>query len=400
MPTYSFNGIDKKGKKAKGVREGDTKSAVLAKLMGEGIIVSDIQQVKSRKGRSFSIPFLPGGSKKSLPDIFFQLSLLLGSGIPLVSALRILSGSIGGQKVRNMLLDVAGSVSEGNRFSEALAKFPNFFEDMYVNMIRASEDVGKLSSVLMDIATFEEEKRQVKDKLTSALMYPVAVLVLGMGVVGFLLSYVVPKLENIFASAGTDIPATTKMLVGIAEILREYGVFIFVFLLAAVVALRWLYVNNPKFRMETDKRILRIGFVRQVLIARFAHILSFQLKEGLPLTQALSNSAGVMWNRAFTEKIVRIEDDVKSGEKFSSAVSKAGGFPELFEAAAATGEQSGNMAGLLERVSTFYGKKTEQYTSRFVSVVEPVFIMFIGVIIGFIVVSIMEPLFQLNTLVG
>ncbi len=151
--------------------------------------------------------------------------------------------------------------------------------------------------------------------------------------------------------------------------------------------------------MKVDSRLLEIQFINHVLIARFAHVVAFQVSEGLPLTEALDNAAKVSWNRAFTVKVDAVAEKVRSGDRFSDAVRRVGGFTELFEAAAATGEQSGNVAELLERVSSFFGKKSEELTSRFVSVIEPLFIMFIGIIIGFIVISIMDPLFSLNTLV-
>ncbi|MGE4496868.1 MAG: type II secretion system F family protein [Deferribacterales bacterium] len=397
MPTFTYTGVNKSGKKVKGVLEGDTKNSAVSKLMAEGVLVSEIRSVRDKKSFLSSFQFFSG--KNAVPDIFFQLSLLLKSGIALVHALKVMAGSSARGRMRNVVMDVAGTVSEGKRFSEALSKYPDTFEEMYVNLIRTAEEVGRLPEVLMDIARFEEEKKKVKGKLTSALMYPMAVLIMGMGVVGFLLSYVVPKLEGIFAAAGSDIPASTKALIAISSVLQSYGVFIFILILASAVALRWYYRNNIKFRMKVDSRLLEIQFINHVLIARFAHVVAFQVSEGLPLTEALDNAAKVSWNRAFTVKVDAVAEKVRSGDRFSDAVRRVGGFTELFEAAAATGEQSGNVAELLERVSSFFGKKSEELTSRFVSVIEPLFIMFIGIIIGFIVISIMDPLFSLNTLV-
>lgn len=397
MPTFTYTGVNKSGKKVKGVLEGDTKNSAVARLMADGVLVSEIRSVRDKKGFLSSFQFFSG--KGAVPDIFFQLSLLLKSGIALVHALKVMSGSSARGRMRNVIMDVAGTVSEGKRFSDALAKYPDTFEEMYINLIRTSEEVGRLPEVLMDIARFEEDKKKVKGKLTSALMYPMAVLIMGMGVVGFLLSYVVPKLEGIFSAAGSDIPTSTKTLIAISGVLQSYGVFIFILVLLGAVGVRWYYRNNYKFRMKVDSRLLEIQFINHVLISRFAHVVAFQVSEGLPLTEALDNAAKVSWNRAFTVKVDAVADKVLSGDRFSDAVKRVGGFTELFEAAATTGEQSGNVAELLERVSSFFGKKSEELTSRFVSIIEPLFIMFIGIIIGFIVISIMDPLFSLNNLV-
>jgi type II secretory pathway component PulF len=396
MPTFTYSGIKKNGKTVKGVLEGDTKNTVISKLMTDGIMVSEIHSVRERKG-VFSFQLFSG--KGEIPDLFFQLSLLLRSGITLVYALKVLANSSTKGRMQNVILDISGTVAEGRRFSEALGKYPKIFEEMYINLIRTSEEVGRLPEVLMDIAHFEEDKKKVKDKVTSALMYPMAVLIMGLGVVGFLMSYVVPKLQKIFFSAGADIPFSTKMLVEISGVMQKYGLFIVILLLIFVITLRWFYRNHSVFRMTIDNRFLNMGFVSNLMIARFSHVLAFQLTEGLPLTMALENASKVIWNRAFSVKVESVAERVKSGDRFSEAVKKVGGFTELFEAAAATGEQSGNMSELLERVSDFFGKKSEQLTTRFVSIIEPLFIMFIGVIIGFIVISIMEPLFDLNTLV-
>lgn len=395
MPTFTYSGVSRDGKKVKGVLEGDSKNSAVAKLMADGILVSEIRSARDKKG-FLTFNFFSG--KGQIPDVFFQLSLLLKSGIALVHALKVMSGSTKG-RIKNVLLDIAGTVSEGRRFSDALGKYPDLFEEMYVNLIKTSEEVGRLPEVLMDIAKFEEDKKKVKGKLTSALMYPMAVLIMGLGVVGFLLSYVVPKLQNIFSASGADLPASTKALLSISLVLQKYGVFIFLLVLAVIIAIRWYYRNHAAFRMKVDSKLLEIDFINHVLIARFAHVVAFQVHEGLPLTQALDNAANVSWNRAFSSKVQAVADKVRSGEKFSDAVKRTGGFTELFEAAAATGEQSGNVAELLERVSEFFGKKSEELTTRFVSIIEPLFIMFIGIIIGFIVISIMDPLFSLNTLV-
>lgn len=397
MPTFIYSGVNKDGKKVKGVLEGDTKNSAVSKLMAEGILVSEIRSVKDKKNFLNSFNFFSG--KNAVPDIFFQLSLLLKSGITLVHALKVMSGSSGRGRMRNITMDIAGTVSEGRRFSDALKKYPDTFEEMYVNLIRTSEEVGRLPEVLMDIAKFEEDKKKVKGKLTSALMYPMAVLIMGMGVVGFLLSYVVPKLEGIFKSAGSDIPGSTKALIAISSVLQSYGIVIFILFLLSIIGIRWFYRNNIKFRMKIDLKLLDIQFINHVLISRFAHVVAFQISEGLPLTEALDNAAKVSWNKAFTAKVDAVAEKVRSGDKFSDAVKRVGGFTELFEAAAATGEQSGNIAELLERVSDFFGKKSEELTTRFVSVIEPLFIMFIGIIIGFIVISIMDPLFSMNNLV-
>ncbi len=398
MATYSYKGVSKTGKNVKGVRESISRQTLTSELLSEGIFVTEIVDAQLKK-KSFEKFEALLSSKKNLADTFFQLSLLLRSGIPLVEAIKIISKTTKHVKVKNALLEVSARVSEGMRFSEALSRYPNIFDPMYVNLIRASEQVGRLSAVLADIAVYEEDKRKNSDKLTSAMVYPMTILVLGLGVLGFLLTFVVPKMESIFESMKQNIPASTKFLLAVSDFMGNYGVFLLFFIFFIIFLLRYLYKNNKKFRLKVDKRIYKINLVASVSVAKFAHVLAFQLKEGLPLTDAIHFASETIDNLYLKEVIANVRTSVQSGTKFSVAVKNAAIFPELFPAAVSTGESSGNMPELLERVNEFYSKQVDKLLSSFVSIIEPLFIVFIGVLVGFIVVSIMQPLFQMNTLV-
>lgn len=398
MATFSYKGVSKKGKDVKGVRESASRQSLTGELLAEGIFVTEVSDVRLKRSRFENIEAL-FSHKKNLADTFFQLSLLLRSGIPLVEALKIIAKSSKQPKLKNALLESAARVSEGMRFSEALSRYPNIFDAMYVNLIKASEQVGRLSSVLADIAVYEEDKRKNSDKLSSAMIYPMTILVLGMGVLGFLLTFVVPKMESIFASMKQDIPAATQFLLSLSRFMGKYGLFLLVFVLLVIFFIRYMYKNNKKFRLIVDKRLYRMNIVADVSVAKFAHVLAFQLKEGLPLTDAIHFAGETINNRYLREVVAEVRTSVQSGTRFSAAVRNGAVFPELFPAAVSTGESSGNMPELLERVNEFYSKQVDKFLSSFVSIIEPLFIVFIGVLVGFIVVSIMEPLFQMNTLV-
>ncbi|PLX68513.1 MAG: hypothetical protein C0603_05000 [Denitrovibrio sp.] len=396
MPVFNYDGIDKAGKRAKGTIEMASKNAAMSKLSADGIMVSDIRQgSEKRKLDKYSFSF----KKKSLPDVFFQLSILLSSGIPLTRALKVTADTTKDIKIKKSLLDMEEKVSSGMRFSEAMAPYKKIYTELYIHLIRTSEKVGRLSAVLLDISKFEEDKRKAGEKITSAMIYPSVVMMLGFGVVGFMLTFVVPKLEGIFKSAGADIPGSTKLLLFTADFLQNYGLFLFIIVLMLAIVFRKTYSAKGSFRRNLDKKLYKIAFVRDVTASRIAHVLSFQLREGLPLVEALSNTVEGIGNFYVKEGLTEITDGVRAGRKFSEVVSQSGLFSELFIAAVTTGEKSGNLADLLDRVTTYYSRKTDQFTARFVSVIEPIFIMFIGLVVGFIVVSIMEPLFSINTLI-
>lgn len=399
MAAYSYKGISKTGKEVKGVRESLSKQTLTSELLSEGIFVSSIE-LAGDKSSSFAKLQTLFAKKINLSDTFFQLSLLLRSGIPLVEAIKIVAKSTKEVNLRNALLESASKISEGMRFSESLSKYPKIFEPMYVNLIKASEQVGKLASVLADIAVYEEDKRKNTDKIKTAMVYPMTILVMGFAVLGFLLAFVVPKMQSIFESMKQQIPASTKFLLKMSDFVSNYGFILLLFLLFIIFTLRYLYRNNNKFRLNIDKRLFKINLVSHVSVSKFAHVLSFQLKEGLPLTDALYYASLVIDNKYMYNIVARVREEVQSGTKFSVAVKNADIFPELFPAAVSTGESSGNMPELLERVNEFYSKNVDKFLTSFISAIEPIFIVVIGVLVGFIVVSIMQPLFSMNSLVG
>lgn len=398
MAAYSYKGISKTGKEVKGVREAVSRQALTSELLSEGIFVSSISDMREKQ------PFFAKlqemfAKKLNLSDTFFQLSLLLRSGIPLVEALKIVAKSTKEQHLKNALLESASKVSEGMRFSDSLSKYPKIFEPMYVNLIKASEQVGKLAAVLADIAVYEEDKRKNTDKIKTAMVYPMTILVMGFAVLGFLLAFVVPKMESIFASMKQQIPASTQFLLKVSDFVSEYGLVLLLFIMFIILSIRYLYKNNNKFRLAVDKKLFKINLVSHVSVSKFAHVLSFQLKEGLPLTDALHYASLVIDNKYMFNIVSQVRESVQAGTKFSVAVRNAGIFPELFPAAVSTGESSGNMPELLERVNEFYSKNVDKFLTSFISAIEPIFIVIIGVLVGFIVVSIMQPLFSMNSLV-
>ena len=398
MAAFSYKGVSKKGKDVKGIRESVSRQTLTSELLSEGIFVTEVTDVRIKHGRFENIASL-FSRKKNLADTFFQLSLLLRSGIPLVEAIKIIAKSAKHARLKNALLETAARVSEGMRFSDALLRYPNIFDAIYVQLIKASEQVGRLSAVLADIAVYEEDKRKNSDKLSSAMIYPMTVLILGLGVLGFLLTFVVPKMEAIFASMKQDIPTATKFLLKTSAFLEEYGFILLIFILFLIFFIRYMYKNNKKFRFMIDRRLYKINLIAEISAAKFAHVLAFQLKEGLPLTDAIY-FAGETVNNSYLKTVISdVRTQVQSGTRFSAAIRNGGVFPELFPAAVSTGESSGNLPELLERVNEFYSKQADKLISSFVSIIEPLFIVFIGVLVGFIVVSIMEPLFQMNTLV-
>ncbi len=398
MPTYSYEGINKSGQRVSGIKQCHSEKALIASLINQGIFVEKIKEVKTKK--SLKKWLISRNVKRYLPDIFFQLALLLKSGISLSSAIQTLADSTINPRLKTILLDILSDISQGNKFSTALSNIPNFCPEIYINMIIVAEASGRLDDILMNIANYEEKKNKDYGKIKSALVYPITVLMLGMGVLGFLLAYVVPKIQKIFWTAKRHIPLSTKILIITGNFLKHYGLLLAMLLLFLVFLLKFIYTKNLRFRLWIDKKLYNIEFVKQSILARFSDLVAFQLNQAISVTQALELGSKTCWNLALQKKVAEIIELIKSGHSLSSAIKKVGFFPEIFIAAVTTGEKSGNLSEILARISAFYMRNTENTSMKFISILEPIFIVFIGAIVGFIVLSIMGPLFQINTFIS
>jgi type II secretory pathway component PulF len=241
MASFQYQGTTREGKSVKGLKEAASRQQALNELTAAGVFVSELKLPSTKK------QFTLFPKKINLADLFFQLSLLLRSGIPLVEALNIIARTSKAATEREMLTEVAGKVSEGVKFSDALATKPEFFTAMYINLIKASEKVGRLSEVMMDIATYEENRHKTTDKLKSAMVYPMVVFIFGLGVMGFMLTQIVPRMTGIFKTAGQELPSVTKFLLASSAFVQSYGLLMILLLLVSVLAFQYLRRNNAKF---------------------------------------------------------------------------------------------------------------------------------------------------------
>ena len=398
MPTYNYTGLTNDGKKVKGIIDSDSKSSLLKSLQEKGILISELEEVKP-KTKSFFKFSLFSSVKKHIPDVFFQLSLLLKSGIPLVESLKIAAENFGNVQIKKILTNLSSQVAEGKKLSDAMSEYENIFDPIHINLIKVSETTGSLDNILLEISEFEENKKTAADKLKSALTYPAVVLFLGVIIVVFLLSYVVPKMEKIFSSAHKELPGMTLFLLKIGKFLHLYGLYLFILIMILFFITRYLYKNNKRLRLYVDKKLFGIQLLKQANLSKFSHILAFQLNEGITLTDALLMSSKTLSNTYFRNIIYDIVEDVKGGVKFSDSAKKTGIFPKLFTAALVTGEKTGNLANVLVKINHFYSKNIERFNSTFISLIEPVFIVCIGAVVLIIVLAIMGPLFDLSSIV-
>ena len=404
MPAFRYIAYDNKGKKKEGVLEESSIESAISLLKKDRIYPQEIHKITRKKeSRNFldklSVGFKGRISQKQKTDTFFQLATLIDSGIGLHEALDITSQQTSNPQLKEMLKRIRDRVNEGIKFSKALYEYRNVFSDTYIKMIEIAEKTGKLSEILFKIAFREEEKNSFNQKIISVIAYPAFVLVFGLAIVGFLLIYVVPKMEKIFASFHKQLPFITRMLISIGIFLKNYFFIAVLFVLLIAVILRLLYLRDGQFRYFIEKQLLSIPLYKRITVARFTSALSFQLDSDIRLVDAVLNSRMVVKNFVFRDIMESIAKKIEDGVLVDAAFREANIFDSMFIASIATGQKSGRLNDFVRRISEYYEKKISSVLKTIVSVSEPAAILFLGLIVGFIVMSIMVPLFNINQLV-
>lgn len=392
MAIYRYKGYDPSGKEVDGVVEAPTRAMAMKSLREETVLPYLIEEVGEKKRRW---PL----RRKDPGQLFFQIGIMLKSGLPLIKSLDITMRHREQKGLSHVLSDIKKHVSEGKRFSDALGRYQRVFPEVYVNMVRIAEATGGLADVLLNIAEYEERKKEREGKIKSALTYPLVVGMIGSAVVGFLLGYVVPKMEKIFQSVKIDLPVSTSVLIAVGSFLRSYGLLLSILAGVTVVAGVRMYRNSPPLRKRIDSLLIGKEVFRKAVMARITELLAFQLREGIPLVAALNGCRGVVSNLMIREEMQRLALEVEKGRPLSEGLKDSPVFDEMLMAAVLTGEKTGELAGFLERMSYYYRKDVEKIMGRLTSLAEPVFILILGLVVGFIVVSIMTPLFEMNQLV-
>ncbi len=396
MPLYSFKGYSSEGKRISSIIEADTRIEALSGIRDHSVIPYSIEEVGEKKKRKFRIW---GYRKTKTHQIFFEIGIMLKSGLPLVKALDIIIRHREGTVLSRVISNIRKDVTEGMRFSDAIGKHLEIFLDVHISMIRIAESTGRLADVLLNISEYEEKKKEREAKFKQAISYPAIVAVLSSGVVGFLIGYVVPKMESIFHSLKIELPYTTRVLIAFGSFLGSYGL-IFVFILGIVIVLLLrTYTSVMVFRKKIDSILINIRMVRDATTARLLELLAFQLKEGLPLTSALSACKGTIRNQVFKEETDRLIHEIEKGRSFSEGLRDSLIFEDMLTAAVRTGESTGNLSEFLERMSVYYRKSLDNISDRVMVLAEPLLILILGLIVGFVVLSIVTPLFNLNQLI-
>ena len=405
MPTYLYKATDNAGKVVNGSLEAEGEKGVVAELHDMGFIPIRIALSKG-SGRRFDVDIskqistlFKGVSGKDILAFTQDLSTLLESGLPVDRALSILIESAEKEKVKEVIGDVLKTVQGGGYLSDAMAKHPKVFSTFYVNMVKAGEAGGVLESVLGRLGAFLESSQELKDYIKSALVYPLFLGFVGGASIIILLTFVIPKFSVIFSDMGQAIPFSTRFLLDLSEVLRSYWWVILGGLGAIVFFLRRYFTTRAgRLRLDRNKLSFPVvgGLVRKIEVARFARTLGTLTKSGVPILQALVLVKDIIGNRVIAKSMEEVYDKVKEGDKLSKPLSDSGIFPSLAIQMITVGEETGKLDSMLLRVAENYEKMVKDTVKRFISLLEPAMILAMGLVVGFVVISMLMAIFSMN----
>lgn len=407
MAVYEFRGLHiGSGKAAKGYRDADNPKALRVLLRREGIMLTSATEESERKKRAKKeVDLLAIFRRVSTSDIAVmtrQLATLVRAGVPLVDSLTALTEQVEKEALVRILTEVRESVNEGTSFAKSLSAHPKVFPSLYVNMVAAGEASGTLESVLERLADFMEGQARLKGKVMSAMAYPVLMSIIGTIMVGVLMVAVVPKVTSIFENLGKELPWYTQLLIFVSDAVAGYWWAI----IGSVVSGIWLFRRwkaKPAGRMRWDTFKLRAPIFGRlnllVATARFTRTLATLLASGVQLLQAMEIGRNVLENAKLQEVIAEAIGSIREGESIAEPLKRSGAFPPMVTHMIAVGERTGQLEEMLNNVSRAYEADVEIKVAALTSLLEPLMIMILGGVVGFIAMAILMPLIQMNNLV-
>ncbi|MGD2064678.1 MAG: type II secretion system inner membrane protein GspF [Nitrospirota bacterium] len=409
MPVYTYEGLNAAGRRVKGVEDGDSPIAVRNKLRKQGIFPTDVAEERGGTSATqtstfarLNVELFARVSQHEIALCVRQLGTLLRAGMPLVSALNGIIEQLGETRLARILTLVREAVNGGASLADALAAHPRTFNPLMVNMIRAGETGGALDVVLERLADLMERQASLRRKVQSALVYPAVLLVLGISVVSFLLVKVVPSVTKIFVDMEAELPTATTALLAISDFAQHRWWLVVLGVAAVVFGVR-AYGRTDKGRMVLDGLKLKVplfgGLLRKVMVTRFASTLSTLLASGVPLLSCLEIVRSIVLNRVLQEAIRDVRGRVQEGGAIAPALRATGQFPPIVLHMVDVGEKSGTLEEMLQRMAESYDEEVTVAASAITALVEPLMIVVLGLLVLFIVLAILLPIFEINELI-
>lgn len=407
MTAYRYRALNPQGKLVKGVQEGDSERQVRASLRSKELRPVEVTQANQpqtgeRSGFRLSQLFTRV-STSDLAMITRQMATLVESNLPIDEALQAAAQQSRSARIKGMLLQVRSRVAEGHTLAHAMGEFPQVFNEMYCAMVRAGEHAGFLGPVLEQLADYTEQRQYTAQKLKMAMIYPFILMGVAITVIMLLMVFVVPELVGIFAHSNRELPALTRGLILASDFSQQYGLWVFVGIAVALFGFRYLLRNRDR-RKRWHRFLLKLPGISRLLIAldtsRFASTLSILMASGVPLLESLRIAGEVLTNLVLREDSEAVAERVQEGGSLNRALQQSGRFPPMMVHMVASGEASGELETMLERSATNQERELEMTMGTMMSLFEPLMVVAMGGIVLTIVLAILLPIFDLNTMVN
>ncbi len=395
---FKYKGTDKRGAKVEGEVEGHNADLVKAQLRQKGI-----SPISVRKKPKPLFGGGGGGGKITAGDIAIfarQLTTMMTSGVPLVQAFEIVGTGAENPAMQTMLLAIKADIEAGASLSQALARHPKQFDDLFVGLVAAGEQSGTLEDLLNKIAVYKEKTEAIKKKVKKALAYPIAVMIVAVIVTAILLIFVVPQFKTVFEGFGADLPAFTLMVVGMSEWMQANWYIFFGIIIGAVVLFIECRKRFPVVGIYMDKLALKAPIfstiVLKSILARFARTLATMFSAGVPLVEAMDSVAGAVNNYVYSEATRQIRDEVATGDQLNISMNRTRLFPNMMIQMVAIGEESGSVDQMLNKVADFYEDEVDAAVDSLSSLMEPMIMAILGILIGGLVTAMYLPIFKMG----
>ena len=393
--TYIWEGTDRNSRQLRGEVKAASETVVITNLRRQGVRVTKIKRQTFR-----------GGRKVSEKDVTFftrQLATMLKSGVPLLQSFEIVARGHSNARFSRLMMDIKGKVESGSSLSQAFRQYPDQFDSLYCNLVNAGETAGMLDAILERLATYKEKILAIKAKIKSALFYPMSVIVVAIVVVWVIMIFVIPAFKDVFSSFGADLPAPTMMVIELSDFMVRYWWIAFLAVMGASFGFGMALKRSAAVRYSFDRLILKVPVIGAILekatIARWTRTLATMFAAGVPLVESLDAVAGAAGNAVYAAGTKRIQTEVSTGTSLTNAMTNTNLFPNMVLQMTQIGEESGSLDGMLSKVADFFEREVDDAVATLSSLLEPIIIVFLGVVIGGLVVAMYLPIFKLGAVV-
>jgi type IV pilus assembly protein PilC len=392
---FEWEGKDRNGKIVRGEIRAVGENQVQAALRRQGVLTTKIKKRRVRSGKAIK--------PKDIAIFTRQLATMMKAGVPLLQAFDIVGRGNANPSVAKLLNDIRSDVETGTSMSAAFRKFPKYFDNLYCNLVEAGEAAGILEDLLDRLATYMEKTEAIKSKIKSALMYPTAVVVVAFIVVAVIMIFVIPAFKQVFTSFGADLPAPTVIVMSMSEFFVKWWYLIFGGIGGGLYFFMQAWKRNERVQRFMDRLLLKLpifgGLIDKSCVARWTRTLATMFAAGVPLVEALDSVGGASGNTVYSDATAKIQQEVSTGTSLTVAMTNANIFPSMVLQMTAIGEESGSIDHMLGKAADFYEQEVDEMVAGLSSLMEPIIIVFLGTIIGGIVVAMYLPIFKLGQVV-